>query len=101
MSHITGGGLLENLPRVMPENTRAQISASSWELPEVFKWLQQQGNIELQEMYRTFNCGIGMVLVVNAEDASSAIDILNKSGESAFKLGEITSSSGQPDVIID
>lgn len=101
MSHITGGGLLENLPRVMPENTRAQISASSWELPEVFKWLQQQGNIDMQEMYRTFNCGIGMVLVVNAEDANSAIDILNKSGESAFKLGEITSSNGQPDVIID
>lgn len=101
MSHITGGGLLENLPRVMPENTRAQISVSSWELPEVFKWLQQQGNIELQEMYRTFNCGIGMVLVVNAEDADSAIDILNQSGESAFKLGEITSSNGQPDVIID
>jgi len=101
MSHITGGGLLENLPRVMPENTRAQISADSWELPEVFKWLQEQGNIDMQEMYRTFNCGIGMVLVVNAEDADSAIELLNKAGESAFKLGEITSSSGEPDVVVD
>jgi len=101
MSHITGGGLLENLPRVMPENTRAQISADSWELPEVFKWLQAQGNIDMQEMYRTFNCGIGMVLVVNAEDADSTIDLLNKSGESAFKLGEITSSNGAPDVVVD
>jgi len=101
MSHITGGGLTENLPRVMPENTRAQIDVNSWELPEVFKWLQQQGNIEDQEMYRTFNCGIGMVLVVNEEDANTAIEVLNNAGESAFRLGEITSSNGAPDVIID
>lgn len=101
MSHITGGGLTENLPRVMPENTRAQIDVNSWELPAVFKWLQQQGNIEDLEMYRTFNCGIGMVLVVNEEDADTAIDVLNSAGEAAFKLGKITSSNGAPDVIID
>jgi len=101
MSHITGGGLTENLPRVMPENTRAQVNVNSWELPEVFKWLQKQGNIEDMEMYRTFNCGIGMVLVVNAEDADTAIEVLNNAGESAFKLGEITSSNGAPDVVID
>ncbi len=100
MSHITGGGLLENLPRVMPENTRAQIAANSWELPEVFKWLQQQGNIDSQEMYRTFNCGIGMVVVVNAEDADTAIETLIKAGEKAFKLGEITSSNGAADVVV-
>ena len=100
MSHITGGGLLENIPRVMPDNTRAQIDASSWQLPEVFKWLQQKGNIDMQEMYRTFNCGIGMVLVVNAEDADNAIDVLNKAGETACRLGEITSSTSVPDVII-
>ena len=101
MSHITGGGLTENLPRVMPENTRAQINVNSWELPEVFKWLQEQGNIESSEMYRTFNCGIGMVIVVNEEDADTAIEVLNKAGESAFKLGEITSSNGAADVIIE
>jgi len=101
MSHITGGGLTENLPRVMPENTRAQIDVNSWELPDVFKWLQQKGNIEDQEMYRTFNCGIGMVLIVNEEDADTAIDVLNKAGESAFRLGEITSSKGAADVIIE
>ncbi len=101
MSHITGGGLLENLPRVMPENTRAQIDASSWQMPEVFKWLQQQGNIEQQEMYRTFNCGIGMVLVVSAEDADAAIESLEQAGERAFRLGEITSSTGAADVIVD
>lgn len=101
MSHITGGGLTENIPRVMPENTRAQLDINSWQLPDVFKWLQQQGNIEELEMYRTFNCGIGMVLVVNEEDADTAIDVLNKAGESAFQLGKITSSSGAPDVIIE
>lgn len=101
MSHITGGGLTENLPRVMPENTRAQIDVKSWDLPAVFKWLQEQGNIKDLEMYRTFNCGIGMVLVVNAEDADTAIEVLNKAGESAFRLGEITSSNGAPDVVID
>jgi phosphoribosylformylglycinamidine cyclo-ligase len=101
MSHITGGGLTENLPRVMPENTRAQIDVSSWDLPQVFKWLQQQGNITDLEMYRTFNCGIGMVLVVNAEDADSAIEVLNNAGETAFRLGEITSSNGVADVVIE
>lgn len=101
MSHITGGGLTENLPRVMPENTRAQIDASSWEFSAVFKWLQQQGNIADLEMYRTFNCGIGMVLVVNAEDADTAIEVLNNAGERAFKLGEITSSNGAADVVIE
>jgi len=101
MSHITGGGLLENLPRVMPQNTRARIDADSWQMPEVFKWLQQQGNIAQQEMYRTFNCGIGMVVVVNAEDADTTIDTLNRAGEQAFRLGEITSSSGAADVVVE
>ncbi len=101
MSHITGGGLLENLPRVMPENTRASIDASSWDMPEVFKWLQQQGNIDSQEMYRTFNCGIGMVLVVSAEDADTTMDVLSAAGETVYRLGEITSSSGAPDVIVN
>jgi phosphoribosylformylglycinamidine cyclo-ligase len=101
MSHITGGGLLENLPRVMPQNTRARIDADSWQMPEVFKWLQQQGNIAQQEMYRTFNCGIGMVVVVNAEDAETAIDTLSKAGEQAFRLGEITSSNGAADVVVE
>ncbi len=100
MSHITGGGLTENLPRVMPKNTRAQINANSWKLPDVFQWLQQAGNIEDSEMYRTFNCGIGMVLIVNEKDTSKAINILNQAGESAFILGEIAPSDGQADVII-
>ena len=101
MSHITGGGLLENIPRVMPENTRAQIDAASWDMPAVFQWLQQQGNIEQQEMYRTFNCGVGMVLVVDAEDTDTAIEMLNAAGETAWRLGEIVSSTGEPDVVVE
>ena len=101
MSHITGGGLLENIPRVMPENTRAQLDVSSWKLPAVFEWLQQQGNIEQSEMYRTFNCGVGMVLVVNSEDSEHAIELLTTYGETAWKIGEVVSASGQADVTIE
>jgi len=101
MSHITGGGLLENIPRVLPDNTRARIQASSWQMPAVFQWLQQQGHVEQQEMYRTFNCGVGMVLAVNPEDADSTIECLNAAGETAWRLGEIVSSAGAPDVVIE
>jgi phosphoribosylformylglycinamidine cyclo-ligase len=101
MSHITGGGLLENIPRVLPDNTRARIQASSWQMPAVFQWLQQQGNVEDQEMYRTFNCGVGMVLVVDGDDADSAIETLSAAGETAWRLGEIVSTSGAPDVVIE
>ncbi len=100
MSHITGGGLLENIPRVMPQDTRAQINAASWDLPPVFEWLQTRGNIDSSEMHRTFNCGIGMVLVVSADDAQQTIDTLNAAGESAWLLGEMVSASGEPDVVV-
>ncbi len=93
LCHITGGGLLENLPRVMPENTCANIDSKSWQQPEVFKWLQEQGNIEDTEMYRTFNCGIGMVVVVAAEDKQKTIDILQQQGETVFTLGTIEQSN--------
>ena len=95
LSHITGGGLLENLPRVMPKNTCAKIDGSSWSRPEVFNWLQEQGNIESTEMYRTFNCGIGMVVVVAAEDKQQTIKLLEQQGETVFTLGQIEQSSEQ------
>jgi len=101
MSHITGGGLLENLPRVMPQNTRARIDARSWQMPEVFKWLQQQGNIAQQEMYSTLNSGIGMGVVVNAEDAETAIDTHNRAAEKAVRLGEMTSSNAVAEVVVE
>ena len=89
ISHITGGGLLENLPRVLPENCRAKISKDSWEMPAVFNWLQEKGNVVEEEMYRTFNCGIGLVICVAADEAEQAIAQLQNSGESVVQLGSI------------
>lgn len=92
MAHITGGGLLENLPRVMPANTCAQIDAASWKTPAVFDWLQQQGNINDEEMYRTFNCGIGMVVVVDAAEADRALAQLQADEVEATLIGRIEDS---------
>jgi len=89
LSHITGGGFLENIPRVLPENTKAVIDMASWELPAVFKWLQEKGNVESKEMYRTFNCGVGMVICVPQEQAEKAIKHLNDAGENAWLIGKI------------
>lgn len=94
--HITGGGLIENPPRVLPANTTAEIHRSAWEMPEVFKWLQQNGNIDETEMLRTFNCGIGMLVVVHPRDSASAISLLEKSGETVFEIGKIGSGEGDP-----
>ncbi|NOX09474.1 MAG: phosphoribosylformylglycinamidine cyclo-ligase [Gammaproteobacteria bacterium] len=91
LSHITGGGLLENIPRVLPTGLRANIKADSWTIPAIFQWLQQQGNIEQSEMYRTFNCGVGMVICVAAEDADHTIQHLNAAGEQAWQMGHVES----------
>ncbi len=89
LSHITGGGLLENIPRVLPENACAQINQSSWQMPTVFNWLQENGNVEPMEMYRTFNCGVGMVLVVSEDQLDTALSILKDCGEDAWHIGQI------------
>jgi len=94
MAHITGGGLVENLPRVLPDASRAHIETGSWERPDIFGWLQARGNIEREEMYRTFNCGIGMVVCVAEADARRSIDILNRAGESARPIGRIEPAGG-------
>ena len=99
LAHITGGGLLENIPRVLPENTQAILDEQSCQLPPVFEWLQSNGNIEMNEMYRTFNCGIGMAVIVAEEDAGNTIEAFNAAGEKAWRLGEIAQSSGKADVI--
>ncbi|MCK5263094.1 MAG: phosphoribosylformylglycinamidine cyclo-ligase, partial [Gammaproteobacteria bacterium] len=99
LAHITGGGLLENIPRVLPENTQAILDEQSCQLPPVFEWLQKNGNIEMNEMYRTFNCGIGMAVIVAEEDAGNTIKAFNDAGEKAWRLGEIAQSSGKADVI--
>ena len=94
MAHITGGGLTENIPRVLPENCVAQIDAQSWPLPKLFQWLQQAGNVEQQEMYRTFNCGIGMAVIVPAEQAEAAQSFLTEQGETVYRLGTIRERAG-------
>jgi phosphoribosylformylglycinamidine cyclo-ligase len=89
LSHITGGGFLENIPRVLPANTKAVVILDSYDLPDVFKWLQRAGNIESREMYRTFNCGVGLVLCVPKDSADECITKLNALGEEAWLLGHI------------
>lgn len=93
LSHITGGGLLENIPRVLPAGTKAVINQQSWQLPAIFKWLQKNGNVDLTEMYRTFNCGVGLVICVPASQQQQAIDSLNKHGESAWLIGHISDAN--------
>jgi len=90
LAHITGGGLPENLPRVLPDNTTARIDTQTWQRPPVFDWLQEQGQVVDFEMYRTFNCGIGMVISVSPADADKTIELLNSLGEQAMRIGEIT-----------
>jgi len=94
MAHITGGGLLENIPRVLPENVVAQLNGGSWHTPALFDWLRKMGNVDQQEMYRTFNCGIGMVVIVSAQDADTAINHLQASGETATRIGIIRTRNG-------
>jgi phosphoribosylformylglycinamidine cyclo-ligase len=93
ISHITGGGLLENIPRVLPENTSAIINTHSWTLPPVFQFLQAQGNVKATEMYRTFNCGVGMIICVSADQQATALTALAASGENAWVIGRIETST--------
>lgn len=95
ISHITGGGLTENLPRVMPSNTQANIDTTSWELPEIFQWLKDNGNVSIDDMYLTFNCGTGMILVVSAEDEKATLNALEVLGENAWTIGTITASQSE------
>jgi phosphoribosylformylglycinamidine cyclo-ligase len=94
MAHITGGGITENTPRVLPDNVVAEIDAKSWPQPALFAWLQQAGQVDAQEMYRTFNCGIGMVVIVAAEHAAAASDFLAAQGETVHRIGCIRARSG-------
>ncbi len=93
LAHITGGGITENLPRVLPEGINAKINLSSWEMPEVFTWLQEQGNISQADMLTTFNCGIGMIVCVDAENEMEAIRTLQQQGEEVFSIGELITAT--------
>lgn len=99
-AHITGGGLPGNLPRVLPQNMRAVVDSRSWKRPAIFDWLQQAGNVDDLEMYRTFNCGLGMVLVVDAADAQTTLALLAENGETAWTIGQVEPHAGEPEVVI-
>lgn len=102
LCHITGGGFWENIPRVLPENAQAVINESTWQWPDIFGWIQENGNITTHEMYRTFNCGVGMIIAVPAELLSKSIEILKDNGENAWHIGEIsTMRDGDEQVVIN
>ncbi|KAE9628635.1 phosphoribosylformylglycinamidine cyclo-ligase [Parasedimentitalea maritima] len=94
LAHITGGGLTENLPRVLPDDLGADIDLNAWELPGVFQWMAKTGNIEESEMLKTFNCGIGMILSVSADKADALTELLTAEGETVSRLGTVTAGAG-------
>lgn len=101
MAHITGGGLTGNVPRILADDLTAVLHADAWTFPQVFQWLQEMGNVTQPEMHRTFNCGIGMVLVVDAANADAAMRFLAERGETVYRLGEITARApGQDQTVI-
>ncbi len=101
LAHITGGGLVENVPRVLPSNVKAVLAKSAWPRPKLFGWLQKSGNVAEAEMHRVFNCGIGMVVIVAAEDAGRAQQALEREGESVFRIGEIRARAGdEPQTLV-
>ncbi|MGM1051390.1 MAG: phosphoribosylformylglycinamidine cyclo-ligase [Pseudomonadota bacterium] len=100
LSHITGGGLTENLPRVLPDGLAARVDLDSWKRPAVFDWLQHQGNVAEEEMHRVLNCGIGMVVVVPAEQADQARAHLQAQGETVHHIGEIIARQGDEEQVL-
>jgi phosphoribosylformylglycinamidine cyclo-ligase len=101
VAHITGGGLTENIPRVLPNGSKAVIDVSSWQQGPVFDWLMQHGNVAQQEMYRTFNCGIGMIVCVPEHDAQNALSMLEDMGETAFIIGSIEKATANAEPFVE
>ncbi|HBC7428037.1 TPA: phosphoribosylformylglycinamidine cyclo-ligase [Providencia rettgeri] len=101
IAHITGGGFWENIPRVLPDNTQAIIDGSSWQWPAAFNWLQQAGDVSTHEMYRTFNCGVGIIIALPQQEVENALALLNKLGENAWQIGTIGAlPAGEEQVVI-
>ncbi|MFB2640549.1 phosphoribosylformylglycinamidine cyclo-ligase [Shewanella bicestrii] len=99
MAHITGGGFWENIPRVLPENCKAVIQGDSWQWPAVFNWLMENGNIAEYEMYRTFNCGVGMIVALPADKVDAALALLTAEGEQAWLIGAIAAREGNEEQV--
>ena len=95
MAHITGGGLYDNLPRILPKNLNAQINISSWKIPELFKFIHHKGKIDIDEMYRVFNMGIGYMIIISPNDADQTINILKKNKQKSIIIGKIIKGSGK------
>jgi len=102
MAHITGGGITENVPRVLPAGLTAEVQRDSWQMPALFRWMQQTGNIADSEMYKTFNCGIGMVIIVDANDADAATAFLREQGETVWQIGKVRAQAAgeAPTVVV-
>jgi phosphoribosylformylglycinamidine cyclo-ligase len=101
LAHITGGGITGNVPRMLPEGTRAVIRKASWTRPKIFDWLQQKGNVAEDEMHRVFNCGIGMVMALAPEHAERAMTALRAAGETVYEIGVVEAGpDGEPHAII-
>jgi phosphoribosylformylglycinamidine cyclo-ligase len=99
LAHVTGGGITDNLPRVIPAGLHAEIDTSSWQVEPVFDWLRTAGNITIGEMRRTFNCGVGMIVVVDDQDAEAAVNLLGEHGEHAWRIGRIADGAGAVDYV--
>jgi phosphoribosylformylglycinamidine cyclo-ligase len=95
LAHITGGGLIENVPRMLPEGLAARIGRDRWPMPPLFAWLQREGGIDDHELFRVFNCGIGMVIAVDAAHADEAVARLERSGEQVWRIGEVVARPPQ------
>ena len=93
ISHITGGGLIDNLPRTIPKNLSAIINTNTWEIPSIFNWISEKGRIDSYEMFKTFNCGVGLVLCAEQNNADKIINYLNDNGETAWLIGEVVENS--------
>jgi phosphoribosylformylglycinamidine cyclo-ligase len=102
MAHITGGGLIENPPRVVPDGLRLRLDARSWPLPPVMRWLKAAGALDVATLARTFNCGLGMLLFVAAEEVDALLEIMDHQGEAVFRVGEVEAGmAGPTEVVIE
>lgn len=99
MAHITGGGIVENVPRMLPKELGVQVDLSSWTIPAVFTWLQKQGNVPFEDIAKTWNLGIGMVIVVGEAEATEAIEMIKKSGEEVYKIGNVISRTNGSEAV--